>query len=196
MAGEDFTALVAVIVIFGFPVAAFVISRALAHQERLEMIRRGMSPPPDMRAYRRAMRDGWMAGAPQQQQPQNGFDYGGYAAYQAQRHLRGGLTVALVGLALLIGLSFIGYDNGRWTPGPWLLGGLIPLFVGIAQILIAMMSGAQFGVLQSGPAQMGPPPTNAPGQPSQSAAPAGPFGYRPGPTTPLERPSPPPDLRS
>jgi hypothetical protein len=43
----------------------------------------------------------------------------------------------MIGLALLTGLSFIGYHNhGRAfgaptiEPGPWLLGGLIPTFVG------------------------------------------------------------------
>ena len=40
----DFAAAVAVIVIFGAPVAAWIIHRVLAHQERMEMIRKGFIP--------------------------------------------------------------------------------------------------------------------------------------------------------
>jgi hypothetical protein len=85
---------------------------------------------------------------------------------------------------LLIGLSFIGYHGGDGFmspasihPGPWLLGGLIPMFVGIAQIIIALLSGAQFGVsvppIAGGPrgGPMPPPPSQrsygAPPQPGQ-----------------------------
>lgn len=46
--------------------------------------------------------------------------------------LEGALTTMAIGLALTIGLSFIGL-------GPWLLGGLIPLFVGLARLLAVLM---------------------------------------------------------
>ena len=42
--------------------------------------------------------------------------------------LRGGIITAFVGLALFFGLLTMGW-------GPWLLGGLIPLAVGIGEIL-------------------------------------------------------------
>ena len=72
--------------------------------------------------------------------------YGYDPNYYAQHQLRRGVQVAFIGLALLIGLSFIGY-HGDGPPhyGPWLLGGLIPLFVGIAQVISAIMSGARIG---------------------------------------------------
>jgi len=41
--------------VFGFPVAAFIVTRVLRHQERMELLRRGIIPPPDMgdkRAYK------------------------------------------------------------------------------------------------------------------------------------------------
>ncbi len=44
-------------------------------------------------------------------------------------NLRSGLTLIAVGGALTIGLLFMGV-------GPWILGGLIPLFLGIARLLL------------------------------------------------------------
>jgi len=46
--------------------------------------------------------------------------------------LRRGCITGAVGLALLLGLLTIGI-------GPWLLAGLIPLFVGLAEILFALL---------------------------------------------------------
>lgn len=43
-----------------------------------------------------------------------------------------GLTVGLIGLALTIGLITLGV-------GPWLLAGLLPLFVGLAFILVSLV---------------------------------------------------------
>ena len=64
----------------------------------------------------------------------------------AQQQMRKGIQVAFIGFALLIGLGFIGYHHGVVVPGPWLLGGLIPLFVGVAQIVSAVLSGASISV--------------------------------------------------
>jgi hypothetical protein len=125
-----------------------------------------------------------------------------YAAYEdpnsAQCTLRRGITTAAVGFALLIGLSFIGYRGGDGIfnpatirPGPWLLGGLIPMFVGIAQIIIALMSGAIFSIgrIQPPPGPSGPPPP-----PGQSSYGAPPQSGQPGPRyEELARPVPPPD---
>jgi len=195
---ELFVPIFAIIFLFGFPVAAFIVHRVLGHQERLEMIRRGIVPPPsprDMRKYARyGAKYGWPpAGtqAPAGTQPpaQDPNAYYAYDVLSAQSQLRKGIVVACVGLALLIGLSFI--DIGQ--PGPWLLGGLIPLFVGLAQIVIALMSGARIS-----PAQFpysAPPPNDA-----QSAHQAprdvtpGAYAYRPGSATELEPPSGPPDI--
>jgi hypothetical protein len=46
-----------------------------------------------------------------------------------------GVITAMSGLALLLGLSTIGL-------GPWLLGGLVPLFVGLGMVFIYFTGGA------------------------------------------------------
>ncbi|MBV8491054.1 MAG: hypothetical protein JO199_11050, partial [Candidatus Eremiobacteraeota bacterium] len=46
------------LIVVGAPVAAWVVSRVLAHQERMEMIRRGFVPPPDPHSMRKAMKYG------------------------------------------------------------------------------------------------------------------------------------------
>lgn len=187
--------IVGIVVIFGLPLSYVIVNRVFAHQERVEMIRRGMVPPPDTRWSRRA--------GPYAMPPQGGCvpDYGvdNYGQWHADRALRKGITLSMIGFALLVGLSFI--NPGR--PGPWLLGGLIPLFIGIAQIIIAVMSGARFGPFgpqdQPGSQQQPgahyqtppPPPFGAPPR----DVPPGPYAWRPGPTTELEKPAPPPDIK-
>jgi hypothetical protein len=195
---EVFVPIVAILVIFGLPLSYAIVNRVFAHQERIEMIRRGVMPPPETKW---AKRMGSYAVPPAGAYAQ-GYDPFEYSQWQANRSLRKGITLAMVGFALLVGLSFI--DLG--TPGPWLLGGLIPLFVGIAQIIIALMSGARFGTF----AGCQPPPhLQQPGAGQQQDyqagsrpftapppnAPSGPYGWRPGPTTELEKPTPPPDIR-
>jgi Domain of unknown function (DUF6249) len=160
-------------------------------------------PPPDPHAMRHAakwgMKSGWTPGpGPGASVPPPGWSPTAYdTSYQAQAHLRKGVQVAFIGLALLIGLSFIGHH----VFGPWLLGGLIPLFVGIAQIITALMSGAQFGRLPG----MGSAPGESPysvGAPQAPSAPTGPppppssyGGWRPTGMTEIEPPAPPPDRR-
>ena len=110
------------------------------------------------------------------------------------RTLRKGITLAFIGLALLTGLSFIGlHDTGNgyvFRPGPWLLGGLIPMFIGIAQVIIAVLSGATLGAARFNQA----PPPNLygvpPPPPSAGAAPTyeGSYTYRPGATQELRKP--------
>ena len=186
---EALIPLFGIIFLFGFPVIAFIVHRVLKHQERIEMIRHGMAPSADFKQR------GWAPSAPPQApgrpiDPATIFGYEAYVA--AQNQLRKGISTACIGLALFIGLSFIRLGE----PGPWLLGGLIPMFVGIAQILIAMMSGARFTF--GGPFPMPPSGISGPG-PQSSQQPRdvtpGPYAYRPGTTTELEPPVPPPDMR-
>lgn len=189
MEHADFTAVVAILVIFGMPIGFAMASRWYAHQERMAMIQRGMTPPsgPFNRGRAPYSQTG-PAPAPVD------LDY---AEWQANRMLHKGIVVAMIGLAITIGLSFINGFVGR--PGPWLLGGLIPLFIGIAQIIIAILSGARLGTMRmSGP----PPPLGQPSQPSTGSYQApprdvtpGPYAWRPGATTELERPPSPPDQR-
>lgn len=196
---DNIVAALAVTCIFGLPVMGWIVTRVLAHQERMEMLRRGIVPPPNARDMRRAMKEGWTPGAAPQSTT-NHYDYYPQDFY-AQQQLRKGMQVAFVGLALLIGLGFIGYrGDGTYVYGPWLLGGLIPLFVGIAQIIGAVLSGASFGPAATrqrfGP---GPTPAAGPSGPqSAGAVPPGPAygGWRPGPTPEIEKPASPPDYRA
>jgi hypothetical protein len=205
---ENIVPLFGIIFLFGAPVAAWIVSRVLAHQERMEMIRRGIVPPADPRLFRDMQRRGWQTG-PIPPPPGPGLGTvpppaaGVYDdQYYAQSLMRKGVTVTMVGFALLIGLSFIGYhSDGRMEFGPWLLGGLIPMFVGIAQIINALLNGARFPGMQAaaGPAQAPysaqQPPPNAGMPPNPPPPPSGPYGWRPGPTPEIEKPAQPPDAR-
>lgn len=182
---DDFTAVVAILVIFGLPLGYAISNRYFAHQERMAMIQRGITPPPpDPHWSRRAAAQAW-AQPPYPEQD-----------WQAQRALRKGVSVAMIGFALLVGLSFI----DPFRPGPWLLGGLIPLFVGLAQIVTALMSGARlgFGAYPPGPGisqQPGPQQYEEPSYGATRNVPPGPYAWRPGSTTELERPVRPPDVK-
>jgi len=53
--------------------------------------------------------------------------------------LRWGILLSSLGLALSLGLYFIGFNSPTNYPlhlGPWMLGGFVPLFLGIGLILI------------------------------------------------------------
>ncbi len=197
MDSDNIVAAIAVICIFGAPIAAWIVSRVFAHQERMEMLRRGFVPPPNSRDMRRAMKHGWTPGQAAGP-PINQYQY--ETDFYAQHQLRRGIQVACIGFALLIGLGFIGYrGDGTLVYGPWLLGGLIPLFVGIAQIIGAVVSGATFGVPTS-VRRFGPSsgPGVAPPEYSNESTVSGPTygGWRPGSVPEIEKPASPPDYRS
>jgi hypothetical protein len=53
--------------------------------------------------------------------------------------LRWGIIVTALGLALTIGLFLAGFGSGERYPlhlGPWMLGGFVPLFLGLSLILL------------------------------------------------------------
>ena len=53
--------------------------------------------------------------------------------------LRWGIVITALGFALTIGLYLVGYDAGQDFPlhlGPWMLGGFVPLFLGLGLILV------------------------------------------------------------
>lgn len=53
--------------------------------------------------------------------------------------LRWGIVITALGLALSLGLYPLGFDSGANYPlhlGPWMLGGFVPLFLGLGLILI------------------------------------------------------------
>jgi hypothetical protein len=104
-------AIVSIVVFVGLPILGWMLSRYFSHRERIELIRHGYLPP-----------------SPREFQAPN-------------LSLRRGISLAFIGLALLIGLAFIGYDNGRFVLGPWLLGGVVPMLAGIAQIIGSLLGG-------------------------------------------------------
>lgn len=53
--------------------------------------------------------------------------------------LRWGIVIAALGLALSLGLYTIGFDSTDPYPlhlGPWMLGGFVPLFLGVGLVLL------------------------------------------------------------
>ena len=53
--------------------------------------------------------------------------------------LRWGIVIISLGFALSLGLYFIGFasaDNYPLHLGPWMLGGFVPLFLGIGLVLV------------------------------------------------------------
>ncbi|HXD08481.1 MAG TPA: DUF6249 domain-containing protein [Anaerolineales bacterium] len=53
--------------------------------------------------------------------------------------LRWGIVITAIGFALTLGLYFFGFDSADIYPlhlGPWMLGGFVPLFLGIGLILV------------------------------------------------------------
>jgi hypothetical protein len=185
---DNEVAALAILLMFGAPMGLWFAIRTMQHRERMEMIKRGMPPAQGPAAQ-------WYRSAAPPRQPA----YVPVDLESPQRALRKGITVTAIGLALTIGLGSIGflaYDDGQFHLGPWLLGGLIPLFIGIAQIVVAMISGATFtspyarmgvhGEPPPGPASMPPPPPPFEGS----------YTYRPdGTTQELQRPVPPPERR-
>ncbi len=180
--------------VFGFPIAAFIVLRLLAHRERMAMIRHGLSPQTKMgigKAY--------------QGRNPTGSTFGNGATCSDPRYLlRKGITLTFIGLALTIGLSFIGMDgdSGRWHPGPWLLGGLIPMFIGLAQVTTAFLTDPDLLAMVVGRRGYGPR-SQSPGF-TDTTPPSGPAGvpqydtsytYRPGGTQELRPPTPPPQTR-
>ena len=180
---DNLVPMLAILMIFGLPIGGWITMRVLAHRERMAMLERGFIPAPGGRGWQPYPPNaGWTppggpagpARAPDQEQHWNLW----CDNESAQDSLRRGIRTTMIGLALLIGLSFIGYRShagpfGGPTiePGPWLLGGLIPTFVGLAQVLVAVLSGARFS----------PPPMTGHMPPPPGSPFSGPSSARPGP---------------
>ena len=196
---DNFVPIIGVFCVFGLPVLGWVTVRILQHRERMAMLQHGIVPPMSGRRFRRACSDwsaaqtSWNGPGPSPVSQEDGDD--------PQITLHRGIRTAMIGLALLIGLSFIGYHGGDGPlnppsvhPGPWLLGGLIPMFVGLSQIIIALVSGARIMTIH-GPL---PPATSPPNGSSSYSN----YGAPPQAGTPrqhyeeLRRPAPPPERKS
>ena len=65
------------------------------------------------------------------------------AAAAGRGLLRWGIGFTALGLALSVGLYAIGFSAGESYPlrlGPWMLGGFVPLFLGLSLILIYFLN--------------------------------------------------------
>lgn len=98
-----------VVVIFAY----LVVVRYMRHKEYLAMIEKGIDPHTH----------------PERQQESAPVPDGSPAP---RRRLMGGTVTAAVGLALTLGLLTLGI-------GPWLLGGLVPLFIGLAILFVRFL---------------------------------------------------------
>jgi hypothetical protein len=203
---EVWIPIIGMLCVFGLPVGAFIVFRILAHRERMEMIRHGLVPPGKGGPRYASAQRPYVGGEPlEAPQPDAGV------------LLRKGIRLAFTGMALTIGLSFIGYHSGddvtrvgnvvihdgeHFNFGPWLLGGLIPLFIGLSQIAIAFLTDPSLFARYRRPASGGPygagpgpgpvyPDPPAPG-PANSD---GPYTYRPGGRQELRPPTTPPTRR-
>jgi hypothetical protein len=194
MDSDGLIPLFAIFCIFGLPVVAWMFFRLMAHRERMEMLRQGFLPGSlEAKRWTAGQTSAPPPGRPLAQAPTEDWSVQGAAT------LRKGITLTMIGFAITLGLSFIGYHEGTgWHPGPWLLGGLIPMFVGIAQVLIGLMSGATLGpqrVWTAGP----PPPLYSaePPIPPSGSVPTydSSYTYRPGDSPELRPPSSPPERR-
>ena len=57
--------------------------------------------------------------------------------------LRWGIVLSSLGLALSFGLYFIGFNSPANYPlhlGPWMLGGFVPLFLGLGLVLLHFLT--------------------------------------------------------
>jgi hypothetical protein len=60
--------------------------------------------------------------------------------------LRWGIVISAIGVALSLGLYPIGFSAGEIYPlhlGPWMLGGFVPLFLGLALVLLHYLTDAE-----------------------------------------------------
>jgi hypothetical protein len=95
-------------------VALVLVLRYLSYRENLAMVEKGLLPPAKTR---------------------NGKDT-----------LRWGIIITAIGLALCLGLYPLGAATPNTYPlgfGPWMLLGLIPLFFGLALVLIYVLMGKE-----------------------------------------------------
>ena len=201
---EVLVPLFAILCVFGLPVGAFIVFRVLAHRERMEMIRHGIVPPIGGKG-------GARYASPQ---PSYGSDPSANVQPDAAVLLRKGIRLAFTGMAITIGLSFIGYhgsedvthvgnviirEGQHFNFGPWLLGGLIPLFIGLSQVAIAFLTDPALFARYRGqaPGRFSGPNPRYPEPPPPQGSPGndGPYTYRPGGRQELRPPTPPPTRR-
>ncbi len=92
----------------------------MIHEQRMAMIEKGMDPS-DLTSQE--VKDAYTVGV----------------VGNRQRMLYSGTTTTLIGVALLIGLGFI-------DRGPLLLGGLVPLAIGLGQLIFYVATQPKQGV--------------------------------------------------
>jgi len=192
--GETFIAAFSVFMVFGAPTLLWFSIRYMKHRERMAMIARNQAFPEGPRAV------GMPAGAP--------VDYAAPGTVRnsegsPEMQVRRGIRTAFIGAAITIVFGFMSFHDGDFRPGATLLAGLVPLFIGLSQIVNGVLSGATFpGV--SRPSDLppygcgAPPPGAGPGSPkTPGASPFEPYSYtyRPGGAPEIDVPPRPPQTR-
>jgi hypothetical protein len=122
---EEFALCVIPIVLLVAIFGTIVLTRWFKHRETMALMEKGLLPE----------------------------QYARYISASRGRSGRGllgwGIALTMLGLALLIGLWPIGFverpgpEHGSWYPlnfGPWMLGGLIPLFIGLALLITYLLT--------------------------------------------------------
>lgn len=64
-------------------------------------------------------------------------------AKNSKGFLHWGIVVTALGLALSLGFYFVGFNSAENYPfhlGPWMLGGFVPLFLGLSLLLIHLLT--------------------------------------------------------
>jgi hypothetical protein len=121
-------AALAVFGIFILPVVGWIVVRYLAHRERMEMIRNGITPPPGRmrgREWRNSQNFGPPPGMPNMPNmpgpamSKKSCDDDDFSLAAQRIVLRRGIRLTFIGLALTIGLSFIGYADGPLVVARW-----------------------------------------------------------------------------
>ncbi|MGB1250140.1 MAG: hypothetical protein ACPG8W_05860 [Candidatus Promineifilaceae bacterium] len=102
---------ISVSLIFSVILGFIAFMRYLSYRETIELAQRGMLHP----RHRR---------------PGSG----------TTRSMRAGIIISAIGMALTCGLFTIGFEPGNTVLGPWMIGGLLPLSIGGALILIGWIN--------------------------------------------------------
>jgi MFS family permease len=109
-------AITSIVVCIGLPLSAWILFRYFAHRERIEMIRHGMAP--SMPPYETGS---------------------GRSSSSVDRVMvRGGISLFIIGLIVLLAISSIAYATAHTLLGPWLLGGILPMLAGIAEFVTGL----------------------------------------------------------
>ncbi len=126
----DYTVIAIFVIIFG----SLALKQYWRHRERMAMIQKGLSPDAALDPDENVGPGNWSDGSGRGDW-EKWEAYWRAHPYHRHNRLNGALITSAVGVAITLGLLTLGI-------GPWLLGGLVPLFVGLAMLLGLFLSEA------------------------------------------------------